>query len=118
MAGLAAEQRTDEEIAEDDLGTDDLLILDRDTWRTVAPAQHDLLDAAIRGGIAGAIACWRSRTGETTTPLLGPRPFGPTCTARTGAALPACMTSRWNRMSTTERAEALLRILNLDELSN
>jgi hypothetical protein len=56
MAGLAAEQRTDEEIADDELGDDDLLILDRDTWQAVAPVQSDLLEAAVRGGVVGAIA--------------------------------------------------------------
>jgi len=64
LAGLAAEQRTDEEIADEELGDDDLLILDRDTWRAVAPVQIDLLEAAASGGVAGALA-WLDRAGLT-----------------------------------------------------
>jgi hypothetical protein len=62
IAGLAEEQRTDEEIADDELGDDDLLILDRNNWQAVAPAQIDLLAAAARDGIVGAIA-WLDHAG-------------------------------------------------------
>jgi hypothetical protein len=62
VAGLAEQERTDEEIAEDDLGTDDLLILDRETWQEVAPIQIDLLEATAKDGVAGAIV-WLDQLG-------------------------------------------------------
>jgi hypothetical protein len=62
IAGLAEEQRSDEEIADHELGDDDVLVLDRDTWCAVAPIQHDLLEATSRDGLAGAIA-WLDHAG-------------------------------------------------------
>jgi hypothetical protein len=64
LAGLAEEQRTDEEIADVDLGDHDLLVLDGEVWQEVAPIQHELLDVAARNGLAGAIA-WLNRLGLT-----------------------------------------------------
>jgi len=64
MAGLAEQERSDEEVAEDDLGVDDLLVLDRDTWHAVAPVQIDLLDAAARG------RSWRDRLARPRESLL------------------------------------------------
>ena len=66
LVGLAEVQRSDEEIADDELGDDDVLILDRDTWRAVAPVQLDLLAAAAKGGVAGAVV-WLDQTGLTYT---------------------------------------------------
>jgi hypothetical protein len=66
MGGLAEQQRTDEQIADDEPGDDDLLILDRDTWHAIAPIQHDLLAAAAKAGLAGAII-WLDQTGLTYT---------------------------------------------------
>jgi hypothetical protein len=56
LAGLAAEQRTDEEVAAEDHGSDDLILIDSDAWRDIAPRQHELLDAVARGGITAAVA--------------------------------------------------------------
>ena len=64
LAGLAEEQRTDEDIAEDELGDDDLLILAPSTWHAVAPVQIELLEAAARDGVAGAVA-WLDQAGLT-----------------------------------------------------
>lgn len=60
LAGLAAEQ-SDEEIAEMDLGTDDVLVMDAQTWRAVAPVQVHLLIAAERFGLPGARGWLRTR---------------------------------------------------------
>ena len=47
MAGLAVEERSDEEIAADEQGGDeDVILLDSDAWRQVRSAQVDLLEAA------------------------------------------------------------------------
>jgi hypothetical protein len=54
LAGLAAKERTDEDIADDDLGSDDLILIDHDAWRTIAPVQADLLEAVARDGVIAA----------------------------------------------------------------
>ena len=64
LAGLIDQDRSDEEIAEDDLGTDDLLILDRETWQAIASVQIDLLEATAKRGVAGAIV-WLDQLGLT-----------------------------------------------------
>lgn len=60
MAGLAAEQ-SDEEIAEETVEGEDVLVIDPETWRKVAPEQVGLLLAAERFGLVGARAWMRSR---------------------------------------------------------
>lgn len=54
MAGLAAEQ-TDEEIAEDEAGDEDLLNLTAESWRVVRECSWELMQATSAGGLAGAI---------------------------------------------------------------
>lgn len=55
MAGLAAEERSEEDIVDEDLGGDDLIVLDGHSWRLVRRVQTELLDAAERAGLIGAI---------------------------------------------------------------
>ena len=57
FAGLGRE-RTDEEIAADETGGDDLIALDGDTWSWLERAGRatELLDVAETGGMAGATA--------------------------------------------------------------
>jgi hypothetical protein len=61
LAGLSKEERTGEEIAEDELGDDDELILPPETWRAVRGDQVQLLLAAEDGGVGGAIAWLEAR---------------------------------------------------------
>ena len=66
MAGLAVEERTDEEIAADEQGGDaDVLLLDSDAWRQVRNEQVDLLEAA-EHGTRSALA-WLDIRGITYT---------------------------------------------------
>lgn len=61
MAGLAARELTDEEIAEQDLGTEDALVLPAETWAEVRDVQLELLLAAEAGGVPGAVAWLEAR---------------------------------------------------------
>lgn len=56
--------RSDEEIAADDLATDDLIALPAETWQTLRWCSEELLDAAERDGLAGA-ARWLDARGLT-----------------------------------------------------
>lgn len=58
---VAEEELTDEELAAADEGGDDVLLMDRPTWATVAPVQGELLVAADRFGAVGARAWLRRR---------------------------------------------------------
>lgn len=60
MAGLAAEV-SDEDVAAEDVGGDDVLILEPAAWRAVRDEQGALLTAADRWGVAGARAWLRAR---------------------------------------------------------
>lgn len=55
LAGLAAEA-TDDQIADADLGTADLVYIPGAEWPRLAPVQEKLLQAAEAGGVAGAVA--------------------------------------------------------------
>lgn len=59
--GLAARERTDEELAEEDAGGEWHLIVDREAWRSIAPIQVELLAAAEKG-LGGAIAWLDARS--------------------------------------------------------
>lgn len=61
MAGLAAQELTDEEIAEQELGDEDALVLPPETWIVVRDVQVELLLAAEDGGLRGAIAWLEAR---------------------------------------------------------
>lgn len=57
LAGLAAEEKTDEEIAEEETGGEDLLFLPRDSWLMIRDDQDrccDLLESVERGGFDAA----------------------------------------------------------------
>lgn len=56
LAGLDDEQ-SDEEIADEEIGGDDLVILHGDTWRSIHRVAHELLAVAEAGGLA-AVECW------------------------------------------------------------
>ncbi|MEK6438751.1 protein rep [Pseudonocardia sp. T1-2H] len=60
-AGLHVEEKTDEEVAAEDLGSDDLIMLPVRTWEAVRHEVEDLLAAAEIGGLAGAMAWLLSR---------------------------------------------------------
>ncbi|MDN5855425.1 MAG: hypothetical protein L0K86_21785, partial [Actinomycetia bacterium] len=60
-AGVRAE-RTDEQIAEEDHGGQDVLVVDPDSWPRLRPLLADLLDVAERDGLAAARA-WLSGRG-------------------------------------------------------
>jgi hypothetical protein len=51
-----AEEETDEEIAERDLGSDDLIALPPDTWSAIRDCAEQLLTAAEADGLIGARA--------------------------------------------------------------
>ena len=53
---IGVEERADEEIADEEIGTDDQLILPADTWRAIRYLQVDLLLVAEAGGIHAARA--------------------------------------------------------------
>jgi hypothetical protein len=50
-----AEEQTDEEIADEDLGSDDLIALPAETWRAIRDRAEDLLSAAEADGLVGAV---------------------------------------------------------------
>jgi len=60
MAGLA-EEMEDHEIAEEEIGGEDVMVFDLDTWREIAPQQVGLLIAAEQFGLVGARAWYRGR---------------------------------------------------------
>jgi hypothetical protein len=69
---LAGEE-TDEQIAEKDLGSDDLLALPADTWSAIRGCAEQLLTAAEVDGLVGA-RLWLNERGlswswATSTPL-------------------------------------------------
>lgn len=57
-----AEEETDEEIAEQDLGSDDLIALPAPTWHAVRERAEELLSVAETDGVAGA-AVWLTARG-------------------------------------------------------
>jgi len=63
MAGLAAKEATDEELAAEDMGGEVLLQLPAETWRVirVTTAATDLLDVAETEGLTGAMRWLRVR---------------------------------------------------------
>lgn len=71
MAGLAVEERSDEQIAADEQGGDaDELLLDSDAWRIVRNDQVDLLEAAEQG-VRGAMVWLDNRGIEYTMTPAG-----------------------------------------------
>lgn len=62
LAGLAEEQRTDQEIAEDEIGEDDLFVMPAETWEQVRDEQVGLLIAMEDGGLRGGLAWLDSRS--------------------------------------------------------
>jgi hypothetical protein len=56
LAGLAAEEMTDEEIAEQELGDSDVMSIPAESWSVLRREQVELLIAAEDGGLAGARA--------------------------------------------------------------
>jgi hypothetical protein len=73
MAGLAAKERTDEEIALEDEGDETHLIFDREAWEQIAYVQIDLLIAGEVGGLRGAIAWLDQRSIEYVVTPAGRR---------------------------------------------
>lgn len=60
LYGVGPEQ-SDAEIAEEDLGSADLIALPAETWRVVRDVAEELLTAAEKDGLVGAVAWLRSR---------------------------------------------------------
>jgi hypothetical protein len=56
-----AEEETDEEITEKDLGSDDLLALPAETWSVIRGCAEQLIIAAETDGLAGALAWLAAR---------------------------------------------------------
>jgi hypothetical protein len=73
LAGLSKEERSDEEIAEDNLGDEDELVLPAETWLAIRDHQVELLLATEDGGIPAAIAWLEARGLE----WIGRRPGKP-----------------------------------------
>jgi hypothetical protein len=71
-----AEEETDEEIAETDLGSDDLIALPAETWSVIRGCAEQLLTAAETDGLAGALAWLAARRLEWV--WAGPRGAGST----------------------------------------
>lgn len=67
-----AEERSDEEIASEDLGGDDLIALPAETWRTVRNQAEQLLSAAEVDGLSGAIVWLTARGLSWFTANAGP----------------------------------------------
>jgi hypothetical protein len=61
-----AEEETDDEIADRDLGTDDLIVIPAETWRYVRDQGEELLTAAELDGLGGA-AMWLNTRGLAWT---------------------------------------------------
>jgi len=72
-AGVGVE-RTDEEIAEDDLGGEDVLAIDAQDWPSVRAHVAELLDVAETGGVAGAHE-WLRRRGIRCHRVGSPQSF-------------------------------------------
>jgi hypothetical protein len=77
LAGLAEQEKSDAEIAEEELGGEELLLMPKETWRVVYPEADDLLATAERDGIEGAQAWLRARGLDWLLPLRLPQPDGP-----------------------------------------
>jgi hypothetical protein len=56
-----AEEESDEEIAETDLGSDDLIALPAETWSVIRGCAEQLLTVAEADGLAGALAWLAAR---------------------------------------------------------
>lgn len=69
LAGLAEEQ-SDEEVADEEVGNDDLVVIGGTDWRRIAPIQASLLTVAETGGLAAALT-WLSERLVCWT-LVGP----------------------------------------------
>jgi hypothetical protein len=61
LAGLAVQELTDEEVAEQELGDADELILPAETWAAMRHVQVELLLAAEAGGLRAAVAWLQKR---------------------------------------------------------
>lgn len=61
MAGLSEEEATDEELAEAELGDEDMLQMPPETWRVVRDIDTELLDVAELKGLPGAMRWLQDR---------------------------------------------------------